>query len=125
MRPSESNLVQVSIVDDVKIHIDRVQQRKPVGGFPYFLWLSFARWSSSAGCVLLCQRIYVRGHWTPFVTVRRRYPWRSFWFGVWPEPLKPVTFESWVKQLEVEHGNEEESNEADAEVTIERYPGSK
>lgn len=38
------------------------------------LWISFAQWGSSAGCVLKMRRIYVNGHrWTPFVWVTPRY----------------------------------------------------
>jgi hypothetical protein len=48
------------------------------------LWLSFALWSSSSGSVLVARRLYARGRWTPFVRLKRRYPWRSVWRGVWP-----------------------------------------
>lgn len=55
------------------------------------LWMSFARWSATAGSLLITKRIYVRGHWTPLVTLKRRYPWRSVWRGVWPRPPLPET----------------------------------
>jgi len=38
------------------------------------LWISFDRWSSSAGDYLIATRIYWRGYrWTPFVRLRWRY----------------------------------------------------
>jgi len=35
-------------------------------------WISFGRWSSAAGRRFIMERIYVKGHWTPFVRVRKR-----------------------------------------------------
>ncbi len=37
-------------------------------------------WSGSSGVFLRWERIYWKGHWTPFCHVRRRY--RS-WLGYW------------------------------------------
>lgn len=48
------------------------------------IWISFAKWSGSSGSVFRLERIYLRGRWTPVITVRVRYPLRSFWRGVWP-----------------------------------------
>lgn len=39
----------------------------------FAIFLSLARWSSSSGSWFIYDRIYVRGRWTPFVTVRLRY----------------------------------------------------
>ena len=38
-----------------------------------FWFIRFGRWSSSSGRWLVWQRIYLRGRWTPFVRVWRRY----------------------------------------------------
>ena len=53
-------------------------------------WLSFAKWSSAHGAVFTQLRLNCQGEWTPIVYVRRRYPWRSFWRGVWPVAVKEV-----------------------------------
>jgi hypothetical protein len=44
------------------------------------IWMSFARWSASAGMFFVFKRIYRKGRWTPFVKVKKRY---KTWLGYW------------------------------------------
>ncbi len=42
--------------------------------------LSFGLWSSSSGRFFVLTRIYLRGRWTPFCYMRKRY---TTWLGYW------------------------------------------
>lgn len=45
------------------------------------IWLSFGKWNRSAGDIFTRERIYIKGKWTPFVTVKRRYSSLSWFFA--------------------------------------------
>lgn len=54
-------------------------------------WIAFGQWSQAFGSVFARERWYGAPFgfsWTPIVFVSRRYPWRSFYRGVWPKPVK-------------------------------------
>ena len=42
--------------------------------------ISFGRWSYAAGFFFVRERVYWRGHWTPFCRIQKRY---QSWFGYW------------------------------------------
>src|SRR5690625_1222240 len=44
------------------------------------LWVSFSRSDYMAGMFFTAERIYVKGKWTPFVRLQKRY---KSWFGFW------------------------------------------
>jgi hypothetical protein len=40
--------------------------------------LSLGKWSTSAGMFFVRERIYLKGRWTPFCRIKKRY---ATWFG--------------------------------------------
>lgn len=49
--------------------------------------LGFGKWHSASGIFFVRARIYWRGRWTPFCTIRKRY---SSWLGFFQKEPDPT-----------------------------------